>query len=140
VGGMTALRMEVVEDLGLAWMVKRAGGRSILALGPGLAKIRWIRGTFGIVNNMEKNGLAIFPVPDRALFGGCLCGIGDCRQRCPWLAMAAGEWATAAGLLTYIGNCADVSCQPENECGCRRWRQFCLHPPRRLSDMDFCGL
>ncbi|MGA2219195.1 MAG: glycosyltransferase family 2 protein [Terracidiphilus sp.] len=101
VGGMTALRMEVVEDLGLAWMVKRAGGRSILALGPGLATIRWIRGTFGIVNNMEKNGLAIFRYRTGLAVAAC-AGLA-LQATVPLLAMAAGEWATAAGLLTYAG-------------------------------------
>lgn len=101
VGGMTALRMEVVEDLSLAWMVKRAGGRSILALGPGLATIRWIRGTFGIVDNMEKNGLAIFRYRTWLAVAACV-GLA-LQATVPLAAMAAGGWSTVAGLLTYVG-------------------------------------
>jgi hypothetical protein len=100
-GGMTALRMEVVEDLSLASMVKRSGGRSIVVLGPGLAKIRWIQGAFGIVGNMEKNGLAIFRYRLGLALAACL-GLAI-QAALPLAAIAAGGWATVAGLLTYAG-------------------------------------
>jgi hypothetical protein len=100
-GGMTALRMEVVEDLSLASMVKRAGGRSIVALGPGLANIRWIQGAFGIVGNMEKNGLAIFRYRLGLAIAACL-GLAI-QTTLPLAAIAAGGWTTVAGLLTYAG-------------------------------------
>ncbi|MGA3047714.1 MAG: glycosyltransferase family 2 protein [Terracidiphilus sp.] len=100
-GGMTALRMEVVEDLSLASMVKRAGGHSIVALGPGLAKIRWIQGVFGIVGNMEKNGLAIFRYRLGVALFVCVGLAIDVVL--PLAAIAAGGWTTVAGSLTYIG-------------------------------------
>jgi len=59
-GGFEALRMEVVEDARLGWMVKRAGFRQRVAVGPGLVSLRWIHGAFGIVGNLEKNGFASF--------------------------------------------------------------------------------
>lgn len=101
VGGMNALRMEVVEDLSLASMVKRAGGRSIVALGPGLAKIRWIRGAFGIVENMEKNGFAIFRYRLWLALAACL-GLAV-QAVLPLAAIAMGGWMMVAGLLTYAG-------------------------------------
>jgi hypothetical protein len=100
-GGMTAMRMEVVEDLSLASMVKRAGGRSIVALGLGLANIRWIQGAFGIVGNVEKNGFAVFRYRPGLAFAA---GLGLAIQiTLPLAAIAAGGWTTVAGLLTYAG-------------------------------------
>jgi glycosyltransferase involved in cell wall biosynthesis len=98
-GGFEKLRMEVVEDLTLGWMVKRAGGRSIVALGLGLVNIRWIQGIFGIVGNMEKNGFAVF----RFRVGLALAAsLGLLLHAVlPLAAIAAGGWAMAAGLLTY---------------------------------------
>jgi len=100
-GGFEALRMEVVEDLTLGWMVKHAAGRSLVALGPGLVNIRWIQGIFGIVANMEKNGLAIFRfragLAVAASFGLLLQAI------LPLVAIASGGWLAVAGLLAYAG-------------------------------------
>lgn len=59
-GGFTALRMEVLEDLRLGWMVKRAGLRQRVALGPGLVSVRWAHGAWGVVKNLEKNLFALY--------------------------------------------------------------------------------
>jgi len=100
-GGFAKLRMEVVEDLTLGWMIKRAGGRSIVALGPGLVNIRWIQGIFGIVGNMEKNGLAIFRFRVGMALAACF---GLMLQAVlPLVAIFFGGWAMLAGLLTYAG-------------------------------------
>ncbi|MGC9159649.1 MAG: glycosyltransferase [Terracidiphilus sp.] len=100
-GGFAALRMEVVEDLSLGWMVKQAGYRSSVTLGPDLVRIRWIRGAFGIVANVEKNGFAAF----RYRLGFALAALfGVVAQVVlPLAAIAAGGWALPAGLLTYAG-------------------------------------
>ncbi len=100
-GGMSAMRMEVVEDLTLAWMVKSAGGRSVVALGPGLATIRWIEGILGIVGNMEKNGLAVFRYRVGMALAACLGLV--VQVALPLASIAVGGWATVAGLLTYAG-------------------------------------
>jgi hypothetical protein len=100
-GGMSSMRMEVVEDLTLAWMVKRAGGRCVVALGPGLAKIRWIEGIFGIVSNMEKNGLAVFRYRVGMALAACLGLV--VQVTLPLASIVAGGWAAVAGLLTYAG-------------------------------------
>jgi len=101
-GGMVPLRMEVIEDMSLGWMVKRAGYRSCVALGPGLVTIRWIRGAFGIVTNMEKNGFAAFrfnvPLAAFASLGLAL------QALLPVAAIPAvgwTRWALPAALLTY---------------------------------------
>jgi glycosyltransferase involved in cell wall biosynthesis len=98
-GHFDTLRMEVVEDLSFGWMVKHAGYRSCVALGPGLARIRWIRGAFGIVAGIEKNGFAAFRYRLGLALAACLGLLVQILL--PLAAIAAGGWALPAGLLTY---------------------------------------
>jgi cellulose synthase/poly-beta-1,6-N-acetylglucosamine synthase-like glycosyltransferase len=60
IGGIEAVRLEVVEDVSIGWLVKRQGFRSLVAVGPGQTSLRWFQGTFGLVANLEKNGFAAF--------------------------------------------------------------------------------
>jgi GT2 family glycosyltransferase len=98
-GGFDALRMEVVEDLRMAWKVKRAGYAQRAVVGPGLVSIHWIHGALGIVGLMEKNGFAAF----RYRVGmALLVFLGFALQIVlPLAAIASGGWATVAGLLAY---------------------------------------
>ncbi len=98
-GGFAALRMEVVEDLSLGRMVKRAGYRSCVTVGPDLVKIRWIRGASGIITNIEKNGFAAFRYRLGLSLAACL-GVAV-QVILPLAAIVAGGWALPAGLLTY---------------------------------------
>jgi glycosyltransferase involved in cell wall biosynthesis len=100
VGGFTPLRLEVVEDMSFGWMVKRAGYRSCVVAGPGLVKIRWIEGAFGIVRNIEKNGFSIFRYRAWLCLLACLALLIDIFV--PLGAIAMGGWATAAGLAMYF--------------------------------------
>jgi glycosyl transferase family 21 len=59
IGGMQALRLDVIEDVELGRRVKRAGLASRVALGLDLLRIRWARGAFGMVRNMTKNAFAL---------------------------------------------------------------------------------
>ncbi len=59
IGGMSALRMEVLEDLRLGYLVKRAGFRQRAAFGPGLLCLHWADGALGIVHGLTKNFFAI---------------------------------------------------------------------------------
>ncbi len=98
-GGFAALRMEVVEDLSIGWMVKHAGYRSCVTVGPDLVRVRWIRGASGIVANVEKNGFAAFRY---RLVPSLLALLGVAVQVVlPLAAIVAGGWALPAGLLTY---------------------------------------
>jgi len=99
-GGFDALRMQVIEDMGLAWTIKRAGYAQRVVLGPGLARIHWIQGALGIVKLLEKNG-----------FAGLYYSVGlfllvlvafSLHIVVPLAAIAMGGWATVAGLLTYV--------------------------------------
>ena len=60
IGGIEAVRLEVVEDVSIGWLVKHHGFQSIVAVGPGQTSIRWFNGASGLVANLEKNGFAAF--------------------------------------------------------------------------------
>ncbi len=72
VGGYEALRMEIVEDIGMGRRIKRAGLRSRVAFGKGLVSIHWAAGVPGLVGVLTKNIFAAvnFHVP--LLLNGCL--------------------------------------------------------------------
>ena len=55
VGTFAALRLEIVEDLKLGKLVKQAGLPSRAALGPGMVRLHWVDGMFGIVRALTKN-------------------------------------------------------------------------------------
>jgi hypothetical protein len=59
VGTYEALRMEVLDDMKLGKVVKRAGFRQRNIFGGDLISIRWGQGAFGIVNNLTKNFFAV---------------------------------------------------------------------------------
>lgn len=60
VGGWSALRLEVLEDLRMGFTLKRAGYRQRAVFGPQLISLRWAEGAFGIIANMTKNLFALF--------------------------------------------------------------------------------
>ena len=60
IGGFESLRMEIVEDIGLARRIKRAGLAQRVAFGRGLVSIHWASGASGLVNVMTKNLWAAF--------------------------------------------------------------------------------
>jgi len=60
VGGWERLRAEVIEDVAMGVLLKRAGFRSTVAVGPGLVCIRWAEGAMGVVSNLTKNVFAAF--------------------------------------------------------------------------------
>jgi glycosyltransferase involved in cell wall biosynthesis len=98
-GGFEALRMEVVEDLRLGWLVKSGGYAQRIAVGPHLVNIRWLQGTFAVVHAAEKNAFAVY----RYRVGlTLLASLGLAVQIVwPLLAIGIGGWSLAAGLLTY---------------------------------------
>ena len=78
VGGYEALRMEVVEDLGIARRVKRAGLRQRLVFGRGLVSIHWASGVTGLMGVMTKNVFAAARFNVGFLLGGCAWLVGFC--------------------------------------------------------------
>ncbi len=59
VGTYRALRMEVLDDMKLGKVVKNAGFRQRNVFGEDLISLRWVKGTFGIVDNLTKNFFAL---------------------------------------------------------------------------------
>lgn len=102
IGGIDRLRMEVVEDVALGWLIKREWhGRSLMVLGPGLVRLRWLHGTFGIVRLLEKNGFAGFRYSIALTLTACLSLL--LHALVPLVALAEGPWGIAAAALTYLG-------------------------------------
>jgi glycosyltransferase involved in cell wall biosynthesis len=58
-GTYEALRLNVIDDLSLGKRAKEYGIPQRLAIGPGLITLRWAKGTFGVVQNLEKNFFAL---------------------------------------------------------------------------------
>src|SRR5712675_2557647 len=59
VGTYEALRMEVLDDMKLGKVVKKAGFAQRNVFGGDLISIRWARGAKGVVNNLTKNFFAV---------------------------------------------------------------------------------
>ncbi len=59
VGTYEALRMEVLDDMKLGKVVKKAGFAQRNVFGADLISIRWARGAMGVVNNLTKNFFAV---------------------------------------------------------------------------------
>ena len=98
-GGFTALRMEVLEDMRLGWMVKRGGYRQRVVLGPGLAAVRWSHGAWGIVRNLEKNLFAVHRFRVSLTLLGC-AGLAV-QIVLPLAALIAGGWPRIAAIALY---------------------------------------
>jgi glycosyltransferase involved in cell wall biosynthesis len=98
-GGFEGLRMEVLDDLRLGWRVKRAGFKQAVILGPGLVRIRWLRGAFGVIHLAEKNAFAAFRYRTELAL---LAGLGMFAAAVfPFVAIAVGGWPLIAALLMY---------------------------------------
>jgi len=67
--GFSWLRMEVADDLGLAQMVKDAGGRALAVSGHGQVSLAWYENAAGMIRGLEKNtyGAVACYRPARAL-------------------------------------------------------------------------
>lgn len=118
VGGWEPLRMEVIEDLRMGVVIKRAGFRSHVAAGRNLARIRWAYGAQGVVANLTKNifaafrfrigliaaGTAALVVMCLAPFAGVALGLAHSRM---WLLPSAVSLAALAALYWRFRRLAD---------------------------------
>jgi hypothetical protein len=71
IGGFEALPMEIVEDLGLARRIKRAGLRQRVVFGRGLVSVHWAAGVPGLINVLTKNIFAAVNFHPVLLLNGC---------------------------------------------------------------------
>jgi GT2 family glycosyltransferase len=103
VGGYEALRMEIVEDLGIARRVRRAGLRQRVAFGRDLVSVHWAAGAMGIVDVLTKNMFAAFGFRLLVLLGACSWLVGFCVL--PAAGIAVSYWLLGLllpGLLTLV--------------------------------------
>jgi glycosyltransferase involved in cell wall biosynthesis len=100
-GGMQTLRMEVVEDLFLGKLVKKAGFAQRFALAPEWISIHWLTGWLSILKLTEKNGFAVcryrISIALAVTFGLLLNAV------VPVIAAAMGGWLLASAALMYLG-------------------------------------
>jgi len=59
IGTYQALRMEVLDDMKLGKLIKNAGYAQRNVFGEDLISLRWVRGTFGMIDNLTKNFFAV---------------------------------------------------------------------------------
>ncbi len=101
IGGMDAVRLEVVEDVSIGWLVKCGRFQSLAAVGPGQTSIRWFEGISGLVANLEKNGFAAFrfslPLVLVTVAAVCL------QIALPIAALFLGWPGVAAAVAMYLG-------------------------------------
>lgn len=101
VGGFESLRMEVLDDMRMGWKLKRAGHRSLVVLGPGLVRIRWIAGALSVIRLIEKNGFATYRFRPALHL---IASLGLVLQAIlPLAAFFAGRWAAIAGAILWLG-------------------------------------
>jgi glycosyltransferase involved in cell wall biosynthesis len=114
-GGFEALRMEVLEDLTLGRMLKRAGFRQRVAIAPGLVSVHWAAGIAGIVCGMTKNFFAVFEYRLGLMFAATLATGILCLSPALLLGLRGARlpsllaWAAAAGLYVLCGRVSRIS-------------------------------
>jgi glycosyltransferase involved in cell wall biosynthesis len=84
IGGFSAMRMEVLEDLRLGYLIKHHGFRQRVAFGKDMLRLHWAPGAFGILHGLTKNFFAM------------------CRYRTILMAGAMGSLATVT-LVPVLG-------------------------------------
>ncbi len=107
IGGFEALRMEIVEDLGLGRRIKRAGLAQRFAFGPGLVNLHWAAGVSGLINVMTKNVFAVFrySIPLLVVASGWLaisCVLPFVAVFSPWLGVPAAVTICALVLSYFL--------------------------------------
>jgi glycosyltransferase involved in cell wall biosynthesis len=58
VGGFERLRLDVLDDVNLGWIVKQGGYRQQLLTGDDLIRVRWQNSFWGVIRGLEKNSFA----------------------------------------------------------------------------------
>ena len=100
VGGHTAVRGEIVEDLALSRLVKRDGGLVEWASGGGLVSLRMYHGFAELWHGWRKNAAHAWPLPAPASAGAALAlallAFG------PWASAARGRRAGLLGVLAQV--------------------------------------
>lgn len=102
-GGHEALRMEVVDDIGLGALLRRSGARSLCFAAPRDVEVHWIDSARAFVRLLEKNFFALQRFSLVRSVGFC-CGFAGAWALCvvgPFTGTVAG-WAAGAALLALV--------------------------------------
>jgi len=97
VGTYQALRMEVLDDMKLGKVVKKAGYAQRNVFGEDLISIRWARGAMGVVRNLTKNFFAVLSFQWPRTLASCF-GLGFLN-----LAPFVGVWVAHGGARVAYG-------------------------------------
>jgi len=103
VGGYEALRMEIVEDLGIARRVRRARLKQRVAFGRDLVSVHWAAGAMGVVGVLTKNMFSAFGFRMILLLAACGWLASFCVL--PAAGIAVSYWLLGLllpGLLTLV--------------------------------------
>jgi hypothetical protein len=92
--------MEVLEDLRLGWLIKRAGFKQRVAIGPGMVRVRWMKNSLAVVGLMEKNGFAIFRY--RLGLTALACAALALYPILTAVAIIAGGWLLTSVLVMHL--------------------------------------
>jgi glycosyltransferase involved in cell wall biosynthesis len=91
VGGWERLRMEVIEDIRMGYLIKQAGFASRVVTGRNLVRIRWAHGGWGVVDNLTKNVFAAFRFRIGLMVAGTLATSVMCLLPFAGLVLGAGR-------------------------------------------------
>lgn len=101
IGGYEKLRLEVVDDIKLGELIKKAGLRQDVVFGRDLVSLRWAVGAFGVVANLEKNLFAFLKFRISLVLAVCALTFFLCV--CPFLGLfLAPGWAKAAFAVAIV--------------------------------------
>ncbi|MCW2925611.1 MAG: hypothetical protein JWM98_3015 [Thermoleophilia bacterium] len=106
-GGFEWVRMDVADDAALGQLVAAQGGRTMLASGVGLVRVRWQESVRGMTRGFEKYGAS----GGVGSTGGAIAtvSVATLGELAPWVAVAvgavAGAWSPAAvGAVTIAAS------------------------------------
>src|SRR6266481_808714 len=72
VGTYSRMRLEVVDDMKLGELVKKAGLRQDVVFGPGMVSLRWAVGAWGVIATLQKNLFAFLRFRISLVLAACL--------------------------------------------------------------------
>ena len=102
-GGFDAAPMEILEDLTLGRRVKNAGLRQRVATAPGMVRVHWAAGMFGIVKGMGKNIFAVFGFRPALLLGAAAMMALSCIAPIAFLAIDGIRFPAVVALVSVAG-------------------------------------
>jgi glycosyltransferase involved in cell wall biosynthesis len=99
--GLAFLKLEPADDVALAQMVKRAGGRSSVMSGRELVEVAWYRSLGEMARGFEKSAFGVlggYRLTQHVL--ACALLLFSCLA--PFVAMARGGWLAFGGLAVLL--------------------------------------